>query len=297
MSLDQRVELLAISEGEADVLHKTLLVKRKTLQRFGDGKVAFMCPHCRLSPMATNSVGGWVLYSAIRCACGAWLKTPAKSKFVRHERIVLPHSPIYRIFSERKYLELFVAGKVRVSSIGLWRRTEDVVRADAGEATLKLKVDDFHTDYVTREQSIALHAIGFGAPEGMRGLHIEKSESFMSVPDAPGLSFTDAASEFLQEKFGRHVARVHRPAALLERMTQALGDRYDIVAASAGRVIYGERDLQSPRGHIPPPYLVKPFRYANEREIRFVWLIERFAPCDETSDIDVGDISDLCSVQ
>jgi hypothetical protein len=297
MSLDQRVELLPILESDADLLHKTLLVKPRTLQRFGDGKVAFMCPHCRLSPMATSSVGGWVQYSAIRCACGAWLKTPSRSAFVRPERIVLPHAPIYRLFSERKYLDLFIAGKVRVSSIGLWRRTEDVSRADTGEATLKLKVDNFHTEYVTREQSLALHAIGFGAAEGMRGLHIERSESSMSVPDAPGLSFTDAASEFLQKKFGRHVVQVRRPAALLERMTQALGDRYNILAASAGRVIYGERELQSPRGHIPPPYLVKPFTHANEREIRFVWLTEGFVSCDETTDIDLGDISDLCGAQ
>ncbi|WP_223999106.1 hypothetical protein [Cupriavidus pinatubonensis] len=224
------------------------------------------------------------------------LRAFAESKSPQRPTIAAVQSGvIYRFLDMPEYADLFVQGKIRISTFNLCRKCEDPQRGDKDEGSLT-----YHSGFISGDAddpAVRTVAARTGILLGP-GVNITMSNNttYIRIPDALVLCATERFSpEHMREGFGKHCVEIFDPQGLFQSLTNALRMRFSVAQAAFGRVAYIGRKLHGFDPMVAPVEFRKPVDgYAEQQEVRMVWHVDpRHFPL-VAEFVDVPDAAKYC---
>ena len=185
---------------------------------------------------------------------------------------------LFRYFDVEEHAESFATGHTYISTIEKCRKTEDAIRGDAGEGTLR-----YVSGTITGKASSPTvqeigRRIGIRIDDGEAQVWLSANERVSATPDAYVLCLSSACNERLMEKFGPYVVEIET-LRFFEKLTYALSMRYELEPEAPLReVTYASRiyaHLDSPPRDIG---FIKPDHFREESEVRCIWIPRNHTP-------------------
>ncbi len=202
---------------------------------------------------------------------------------------------IYRFFSDKKYAEDFLKGRIRLSTLEDCRKLEEDRGGDPLDGFLTTNVKNLTINWNDEHSKIIL--------KNIPSINMETSSNirfvdfnFNTVLNAHVLCFTKKDSGYVKSIFGKHGVVIHRPRELYSKICKIMAD-YDLFfkGAKAGSVVY--------EGHSHSVYEDNSIQklgftkrksiFENEKEFRMVF----FSSLPVKPEfIEVGDIRDIATL-
>jgi hypothetical protein len=182
---------------------------------------------------------------------------------------------LYRSFTEERFADALIEGRVWITTLEDCRKKEDQVRVDAGEGVLVYNTGFASSDENAADLELIAKRSRIGYVKGSPGVVIKDCQYISTIPHALLL----CTSLERVAKFGRFCVRIDNPVEFFAALNHAL-----CVAGRAGQqagmgaVIYGERSYQATDPAPPPAAFIKPTQFLDEKEYRMVWPLDR--PCE-----------------
>ena len=270
-----RETLAPIDSKTADRFERLALYVQEALIELRRGSGVAECPSCRAKLVTGLASGVNLSELAIRCTCRQWSSFPRGSTFApaSSEKEYVPRV-LFRYFDKDEYCEDFLSGRIWITTIESCRRSENADRADREEASQTFRQEAPIWNAADPAQRAVMKRLGFSAPPGSRFL-LQGNSSTVYHPDEYMLCLSKSLSRRLVEQFSpnaKRVVRINKPTALFEAIGEALHARDPLFHFECAPVLYERR----PIADLDPtplyaPWLMKPKRYAHEKEIRVLW--------------------------
>jgi hypothetical protein len=177
---------------------------------------------------------------------------------------------VYRFFRGAEHADAFVRGEVMLSTLGTCRDYSDPQRGDPGEAVHAYAVQcenpPSETELIAMARALTPHAQASRTGLGY---------AIAAIRDAYLISTSGVFAPESMRPFGDACVEILDPGLFFSEVTLALQRQVPLEHARWGPVQYRGRvaaDADAPPGDIG---FIKPVRYAVQREVRFLWTVDR----------------------
>ena len=197
---------------------------------------------------------------------------------------------VYKAFPREEYALAFVnEGIFRIGSLNQYKQTEDENRKDATEGQSSYQ---YETELQQIHYSAAGEVVGTSTKKGLMNVGgIWGNPTYLFCTSLPC-----ADPAFLRERFGNHLVQINDPRQLIHDMENALRKSdYNLlgngrvfgraVDYSKGQVL--EIDVESATD-CELSYTQKSAEYSDEREFRFIAMMEAFPDEDPPEHIELN---------
>jgi len=147
----------------------------------------------------------------------------------------------YRFFDNSKYVEDFLNGRIRLSTLDHCRKLENSAARDENEGKLTISVLDYNHSYGEVNKTVAQNISPFFKIVE-NNIRIKNINLMYELKDAHVLCFSKEDSKYIKRVFGRHGLIVYDIHELKRRIESVL-IRYDLFydGDKLGDVIYNDQ--------------------------------------------------------
>lgn len=203
---------------------------------------------------------------------------------------------VYRYFSEAIHADALVRGEVWISTLDACRKYEKMGRGDPDEGTLNYRLTHLVGDYETPGflEMTARAGIVVDAKE-VSNLQFTNCRSTEKIEDAFVICATERMAATTSATFGPYCVEIRRPVKFFELVTNQLARMRPVKTGWFDRVTYAAREyIDSSDPPAPAGFLKAPDVYADQREIRLLWLPTQTVTDLKPFTMTVAGVSRLC---
>lgn len=198
---------------------------------------------------------------------------------------------VYRYMDDKKNLESFLEGKIRISTLGACRAYENQEKGDCDEGKEVYRVSQMTDEDPNFHKKANKLGMSF---EACYGTTITNCRSETYLPNGFVLCATARRDdEKFSKDFGEFCLKINDGERFFQLVSRAIREKYDLLGGHHEKVIYNPQYYED--DELPPGKIgfVKRPKYEWQEEYRFLWLpkdlnIEKFLM------VDVPDIKHLC---
>lgn len=221
-----------------------------------------------------------------------WVPQPEMSKDTKSH---FTGTTIYRSFDSEEYADNFVAGNIWLSTLERCRQYEDPLQGDSGEATHLYSSGLINGGSNDAKFVRAAGNMGVKIEPGCSNITFNNCVSIQKLHDAFVICTSEIFDPKLSETFGNYCVEISDPKKFFAAISEALRHQphIDFAWAGWGKIKYRDRTyggLEDSPGSLG---LVKPIKYAHQKEIRFMWGVKDDKPIAPFS-LFVPELKNLC---
>ena len=202
-----------------------------------------------------------------------------------------PLKAVYRYMNNEEYLEMFLKGKIRISTLKACRLYENQEMGDKDEAKEVYKVsymNDKDPNFHKKANKLNMSIVN------SYNITVQNCSREQWLPNGFVLCTTDRRDdEKFSKDFGKFCLRINDSERFFQIISKAIHEKYSLHGGLHEKIIYKPQhylDDDPPPGKIG---FVKRLRYSWQEEYRFLWLPKDWEIPDHLF-IDIPEIKYLC---